>query len=242
VLQSLAVRIGDFQTVNSAFTRTRLRAARPGADPVVLGLLDLAEPPRISAADAPEEAPDPYVLFIGRHIADKRLDALPPALAVARRDAPRLRALVIGTGPETGRARAAAKAAGVADAVEFVGRVDDDELERLLAGAAVLVNPSAREGFGLVVAEAAAAGVPSVVVAGEDNAAAELVIDGVNGFVAADAGPDSLGGAIRAAVVAGEPLRSSTAEWFAAERGRTNLARSVDEILTRSESARARRR
>ena len=48
----------------------------------------------------------------------------------------------------------------------------------------MLVNPSAREGFGLVVAEAAADGTPSVVVAGEDNAAAELVIDGVNGFVA----------------------------------------------------------
>ena len=47
---------------------------------------------------------------------------------------------------------------------------------RCYAGApGVLVNPSAREDLGLVVAEAAAQATPSVVVAGEDNAAAELV-------------------------------------------------------------------
>jgi len=59
----------------------------------------------------------------------------------------------------------------------------------------VLVNPSAREGFGLVVAEAASRGTPSVVVAGEDNAAAELVVEGENGFVAASVTPAALGGA-----------------------------------------------
>lgn len=244
ILQWFGVRIGDLQTVNSGFTRARLERARRGSDPVVLGLLDLAGPPRagLDPQVAPNLPHDPYVVFIGRHIADKRLDALPPALAVARREIPRLRALVVGTGPETERALVAAQRAGVADAVEFLGRVDDTELERLLAQAAALVNPSKREGFGLVVAEAAAAGVPSVVVAGEDNAAAELIVDGVNGFVARDATPAELGRAISAVVAGGDALHRSTAEWFVVRRERTNLAASVDAILARYEAIRARRR
>ena len=91
---------------------------------------------------------------MGRHIADKRLDALPAAISVARRQVTDLEAVVVGTGPETDGARRAAEAAGVASVVRFAGRVPDDELDALFAGAAVLVNPSAREGFGLVVAEA----------------------------------------------------------------------------------------
>ncbi|GAA1055652.1 glycosyltransferase family 4 protein [Agromyces luteolus] len=248
VLQWLAVRIGDLRLVNSGFTRTRLRAALPGVDPIVLGLLDLAGPPRTSvdpaALDAASrersgrEADTPYVAFVGRHIADKRLEALPPALAVARRAIPGLEARVVGTGPETERVRAAAAAAGVADAVHFLGRLDDDDLDAVVSGAAALVNPSAREGFGLVVAEAAAVGVPSVVVAGDDNASAELVEPGVNGAVATDASPETLGAAIREVVEAGGELRRSTAEWFARERAARNLAGSVDELLRRADRLR----
>ncbi|WP_353815382.1 glycosyltransferase family 4 protein [Agromyces sp. SYSU T00266] len=239
VLQWLAVRVGSIQTVNSEFTRRRLRMARRDADPVVLGLLDLAGPVRDGAGRDRRSSDDaPYVLFVGRHIADKRLSALPPALGVARRTVPGLRARVVGTGPETGAARDAAVEHGVADAVEFLGRVDDDELDALSAGAAALVNPSAREGFGLVVVEAAAQGTPSVVVAGEDNAAAELVAPGVNGEIAEDASADALGRAIVRVVLSGDRMRRSTADWFAAERERRNLGASVDEILERMERLR----
>ncbi|HKH08961.1 MAG TPA: glycosyltransferase family 4 protein [Agromyces sp.] len=242
VLQWLGVRIGDILTVNSGFTRAKLRAARADAEPIVLGLLDLVGPLRAPRPTTQAEADDhgagysdedPYILFIGRHVADKRLDALPPALAVARRESPRLRAKVVGSGPETDRARASAAAAGVTDHIVFLGRVDDAELERLLAASAVLVNPSAREGFGLVVAEAAAYGTPSVVVAGEDNAAAELVVDGENGFVAASVAPDVLGDAIVRAVRGGDELRRTTIAWFARERRERSLDRSVGEILER---------
>jgi glycosyltransferase involved in cell wall biosynthesis len=230
VLQSLGVHIGRIQTVNSGFTRDRLRRYRRRADPIVLGLVDLVG----EGADAagPTATP-PFALFVGRHIPDKRLDALPPALATARAEVAGLEAIVAGSGPETDSARRAAEAAGVADAVRFAGRVPDEELERLMGDAAVLVNPSAREGFGLVVAEAASYGTPSVVVAGEDNAAAELVVDGVNGFVAASVAPDVLGAAIARAVEGGEPLRRSTAAWFARERRSRSLAGSVTELVER---------
>ena len=47
-----------------------------------------------------------------------------------------------------------------------------------------MLSTSRREGYGLVVVEAAARATPSIVVAGEDNAAVELIEEGVNGFVA----------------------------------------------------------
>lgn len=230
VLQWLGVHVGRIQTVNSGFTRARLIRYRRRADPIVLGLVDLVG----EAADdsAPASEP-PIVLFVGRHIADKRVDALPAALAAARAELPDLEAVIAGAGPETDAVRRAADAAGVASVVRYPGRVDDDELDELFSRAAVLVNPSAREGFGLVVAEAAAHGTPSVVVAGDDNAATELVNDGENGFVAASAAPDVLGPAIARAVLGGEDLRRSTLSWFTRERRDRSLERSVAEILER---------
>lgn len=227
-LQSLALRIGDVLTVNSEFTGERVRRSRRRAEPVVLGLVDLAgrDP---EASTLPAEPP--FVLFVGRHIADKHLEALPAALAVARERVPGLTAKVTGAGPETERARRAARDAGVEDAVDFAGRIDDDELRRSYRAARALVNPSEREGFGLVVAEAAASATPSVVVAGDDNAAAELVVDGVNGFVAADRSAEALGAAIAGAVLAGEPLRRSTLAWFDEARTSRGLAASVELLL-----------
>lgn len=228
VLQSIAVHLGEALTVNSAFTRDRLRGYRRRAEPIVLGLVDLVGgDPEASV----EPAEPPMALFVGRHIADKHVEALPPAVAHARRRVPGLVAKITGQGPETERAHRAARDAGVTDVVEFAGRVDDEQLRLSYLAAGVLVNPSEREGFGLVVAEAAAAATPSVVVAGEDNAAAELVRDGVNGFVADDRSAERLGDAIADAVLAGRALRESTLAWFERAACEHGLAGSVDELL-----------
>lgn len=234
LLQRMAVGIGDTLTVNSSFTADRLRRYRRRATPIVLGLVDLIGPDPDATTSPP--AP-PVALFVGRHIADKRLDALPAALRFARTRLPELRLRVVGSGPETSVLRAAAEAAGVSDAVELLGRVEDETLRELFRSASVLVNPSEREGFGLVVAEAASVGTPSVVVAGPDNAAAELVRDGVNGEVAATVDGPVLGAALARVIEAGRPLRETTLEWFRTERIEHGLARSVDEIRARVASA-----
>jgi glycosyltransferase involved in cell wall biosynthesis len=233
VLQWLALRLTADATVNSSFTRSRLRKYRRGLDPIVLGLLDLAG----SSAETSHPAEPGLVLFAGRHIPDKQLTAMPAAVVVAHRADPAVHAVVVGSGPETAALRNAIVLHEAGELFDIRGRVDDDELKRLFAEAAVLVNPSRREGFGLVVAEAAAVGTPSVVVAGDDNAAVDLLVPGVNGFIAADAGAASLGGAIADAIAGGGGLRASTAEWFAAARESQNLSRSVDEILSRYESS-----
>lgn len=224
ILQNIAAHLGEALTVNSLNTRARLLKAGGRSEPIVLGLVDLIG---VDASAGTSRPAAPYVLFVGRHIADKQLDRLPAALAIARRTLPDLRAHIAGTGPETDRVREAAARHGVEDAIDFLGRVTDENLIAEYRSAAVLVNPSIREGFGLVIAEAASEGTPSVVVAGEDNAATDLIVEGVNGHVADDASADVLGAAIVQAVSAGEPMRRSTLDWFLREREERGLASSV---------------
>lgn len=234
ILQSLGARAADLDTVNSTFTARRLLAYGRRRSPLVLGLLDLVDLDRpVEASASP-----PYLLFVGRLIPDKRATAIPAALAVARRRIPDLRAAIVGVGPERQRLQEEIDRLELGAGCELLGRVSDEELESLLSRAAVLVNPSAREGFGLVIAEAAAVGTPSVVVEGEDNAAIDLVAEGVNGTVAASADAEELGSAILSMVEAGAPLRRSTKEWFDSERAQRGLAASVDELLRRYASAR----
>ena len=237
VLQFVAIRLGNLHTVNSHFTGSRIRSYRRGAAPVTLGLIDLVG----AAPDATTVRGDePYLIFIGRHIADKRLMDLLPALREARTQISDLRLVIVGSGAETAAVAARITELGLDDVVTLAGRVSDAELHTLLAGACALVNPSRREGFGLVVAEAAAVATPSVVVAGPDNAAAELIHNGVNGFVAASVQPRDLAAAIVTVMTAGETLRRSTQAWFEQERTAGGLSRSIDQILQAYRSAKTR--
>ncbi|SEN94967.1 glycosyltransferase family 4 protein [Cryobacterium luteum] len=235
LLQFVAIRLGNLHTVNSHFTGSRIRGYRRGAAPVTLGLIDLVG----AAPDVTtKRGEEPYLIFVGRHIADKQLIDLLPALREARTHIHNLRLVIVGSGPETVAVAARSTELGLDDVVTLAGRVSDDELHTLLAGARALVNPSRREGFGLVVAEAAAVATPSVVVAGPDNAAAELVHNGVNGFVASSVRPRDLAEAMVKVVTAGEPLRRSTQAWFEQERTAGGLSRSIDQILQAYRSAR----
>ena len=74
-------------------------------------------------------------------------------------------------------------------------------------------------------------GTPSVVVDAPDNAAVELVEDGVNGFVAPSASPEELAEAIVRAHRAGQPLREATASWFSRNADTLSLESSLRIVL-----------
>ncbi len=175
---------------------------------------------------APAEA-RPVAVFAGRHIPEKRVTALVAALARL----PELRAEIYGDGPERARVLEAIARSGLQGRVTAPGFVDPDVLQRALATALCFVLPSRREGYGLVVIESAAKGVPSVVVDGPDNAAAELVEDGVNGTVAASAEADELAAAIMRIQEAGPTLRDSTSEWFRRNADRLSFESSFARVL-----------
>ena len=176
---------------------------------------------------------DPVVVYAGRHVSEKRVPLLVEGFAVARRAVPVLRLALYGDGPNRQRAEQEAVRLDVADAVEFLGRRPQEEVENAFARAACVASASEREGYGLIVVEAAARGTPSVVVAGRENASTELVVNGVNGAVAPEATPESIARALVQVVEAGPALRESTLRWFVENGDDLRIERSV-ELVTRS--------
>jgi glycosyltransferase involved in cell wall biosynthesis len=179
----------------------------------------------------PSAGTEPLVLFAGRHIPEKQVPAIVPAMARARTYVPELRAVVVGDGPERPEVVRLVRELGLEGAVEVPGFVATEVVEELMARALCVLLPSRREGYGLVVIEAAARGTPSVVVAGPDNAAVELITDGENGYVAPSASPEDLAAAIVRVSNAGPALRSSTAAWFASNARRLSLDESLQIAL-----------
>jgi N-acetylglucosaminyl-diphospho-decaprenol L-rhamnosyltransferase len=178
-------------------------------------------------------APDqpPVVVTVGALVAWKRPELALEALAVARRQLPELRLRLvggsIGDGEGNGdgaalaeRLRERAAAADLAGAVELVGPSTDVAGE--LARATCLLHCAEREPFGLVVAEALAAGRPAVV---PDAAGPAEIVDCSCG-VRYPPGDAAAAGAAIAAVCAaperaralGEAGRERAATAFARER------------------------
>jgi len=224
-VQRLCLRVPQRAFTLARSTAQRLRAGGVHGDVEVLtGLQDVAP------ATGPPRAAQPLVVFAGRHIPEKRVPALVRGFSALRERAPELRLVIYGDGPDRAKVLALIDDEGLGDVACAPGFVDRDELEDALAGALCMVLPSRREGYGLVVVEASALGVPSVVVAHPDNAATELVDEGENGFVAASAEPEEIANAILRVRAAGEPLRQSTAAWFERNRERLSLTSSLDRV------------
>jgi glycosyltransferase involved in cell wall biosynthesis len=214
-----------------AFCLSRLHAARLGAEGL-RGEPTLLTGLYAGALDVPEAAPArPVVVFAGRHIPEKRVPALVPALARARARVPELRAEIYGDGPERPRVLAEIERLVLGEAVDAPGFVEHERVEAAMRTALCVALPSSREGYGLVVVEAASHATPSVVVAGEDNAATELVDEGENGFVARDASAEELADAIVRVWEAGLPLREATAAWFGRNGERLSLEHSLGTVL-----------
>jgi glycosyltransferase involved in cell wall biosynthesis len=154
-----------------------------------------------------------------------------PAVGRARREVPELRGVVFGDGPERDAVLAAIEREGLQGIVKAPGFVSSDEVDAGLRSALCMVLPSRREGYGLVVVEAAARGTPSVVVAAADNAAVELVEEGENGVVAASAGPEDLAAAILRVHEGGEALRERTRAWYARNARRLSLDASLETVV-----------
>jgi glycosyltransferase involved in cell wall biosynthesis len=147
----------------------RVRVSYPG--------IDLE---RFAQAGPPGAAGEPHLLLsIGRLVWEKGHQDLLRALALLRRrDAPDVRATIVGSGPEERRLRAVARDLGVESSVDFLGFVGHDEVPALLARASALVlaslpAPYWEEQFGMVLAEAMAARLP--VVAASSGAIPEVL-------------------------------------------------------------------
>ena len=184
---------------------------------------------------------DSCVVFAGRLIPEKRAESVVPAIALASAQVSGLHGVIFGDGPQRDAVIAAIAALERPEIVSAPGFVDAAELQAAVRGACCMVLPSRREGYGIIVLEAAVYGTPSIVVREPDNAAVELIEEGVNGIISASADPADLAAAIVRIHAAGEALRESTREWFGRNARRLSLDSSLATVLATYESAIARR-
>ena len=135
----------------------------------------------------PEEV---VVLHAGRLLPIKGPDLLVEAAA----GVPGLHVLVVGDGPLRGAL--ADRAAQLGVKTTFLGFLDHDGLARAYAAADVFALLSRRETWGVVVNEAAAAGLP-LVLADTVGAAADLLVPGENGILVASGDVEATRAALR---------------------------------------------
>jgi glycosyltransferase involved in cell wall biosynthesis len=102
---------------------------------------------------------DTVLTFLGRLRSTKRPEDAIEIFKKVREKVPHARLWMIGRGPEEEKLRQSAK--GI-DNIVFWGWVEESEKLSLLQRSHVLVVPGVREGFGINVIEAAAAGTPAV--------------------------------------------------------------------------------
>lgn len=141
---------------------------------------DRVPPPTDPPADGP-------VVAVGRLVPEKGFDVLVRACAKAR-----LPLVIVGDGDGRGALEALAREAG--GSVTFAGSVAPPALAAHYAAARLVAVPSRREGFGLVAAEAAAAG--RAVVASAVGGLPDIVRDGVTGSLVAPGDVDALAAAL----------------------------------------------
>ena len=214
-----------------AFCFSRLHAGRLGAEglrgePIVL------EGEYAGSLQRPvAQAVEPVVVFAGRLIPEKRAALAVAAFAAAASRIEGLRGELYGDGPERESLLSAIAEHDLTETLSAPGFVESSQIDAALSGAMCMLSTSRREGYGMVVIEAAARATPSVVVAGEDNAAVELVDDGVNGVLASADDPQTIADAIVRVHESGLALRESTAGWFAENGERLSLESSLQKVL-----------
>jgi glycosyltransferase involved in cell wall biosynthesis len=125
-----------------------------------------------------ETDPDPLFVACGRLVPHKQFHLLLEAWPTVRAETGG-RLVIIGEGPERERLEGM-----LTEGASLVGRVEEEQRNRLFAEATVLLHPSYVEGWGLVITEAAAQGTPAI---GFDvPGVRDSIVNGETGWVCND--------------------------------------------------------
>ena len=127
----------------------------------------------------------PRICVLGRLVPHKQVEHALTAAARLRHDWPDLRVSVIGTGWWAQQLVEAAERLGVRDITEFLGHVDEQAKHDELARCWLMVAPSVKEGWGLVVVEGAQHELPAVGYRAAGGIA-ESIVDGRTGVLVDD--------------------------------------------------------
>ncbi|WP_328476982.1 glycosyltransferase family 4 protein [Actinoplanes sp. NBC_00393] len=231
----LCARRADQGIAVSRYTASLVRSVAPEAGPLTVIPPGIPEPAQVVGATRPDR---PTLLTVAR-INDpyKGHDVVLDALPMIREKVPGVRWIVAGAGNRLGWLSDQVRTRGLGANVELLGLVDDSERDRLLATSDVFLLPSrtspdgrAGEGFGIVYAEAAAAGLP--IVAGDHGGVVDAVRDQVSGLLVNPADPRQVADAVIALLTddARRARMSSAAQAWSEQFRWHRVARAFQEL------------
>jgi 1,2-diacylglycerol 3-alpha-glucosyltransferase len=127
---------------------------------------------------------DVIAIYVGRLSPEKNLTLLLRAFYGVAMTYDHIRLLVVGDGPERENLEAQIKHMNIGDKVFFTGMIEYKEIPAYLATSNIFVTPSSAETFGLSIAEAMAAGLPTLGI--DAPGTGDIIEDGVTGLVSSD--------------------------------------------------------
>ncbi len=150
------------------------------------------------------------VLYVGQFIERKGVRYLVEAFSKLKGEEKGAGLVLVGDGPQ--REELMRRCQGVED-IHFTKSVQPEELPPYYAIADVFILPSLYDRFGIVVSEAMASGLP-IIATEKVGASADLIRDGVNGYVVKDGDVDGLYEASR------KILKNPQHSWWMGENSR----------------------
>jgi glycosyltransferase involved in cell wall biosynthesis len=176
----LAPRLYKKQQYVTGSQATREELSRLGVDAERVEIVhygtDHARPARVL------KSAYPHVCVVGRLVPHKQVEHAIDAVVELRRELPDLRLTVVGSGWWDANLHEYAESRGASDFVEFTGQVDERTKESVYEQSWLLALPSLKEGWGLVVGEAALAGTPAIAYAAAGGTR-ESISDGESGLL-----------------------------------------------------------
>ena len=127
------------------------------------------------------EVRDVDVVFVGRLVDEKGIDTLLKAICILRDNVPTIRVHIVGAGPIQPLLSQLVSDLNLLNHVVFTGPLDQVAVRQELKRSKILVLPSRRESFGLVILEAANSG--CAVVAARTGGIPSIIDDGINGML-----------------------------------------------------------
>ncbi len=135
--------------------------------------------------EAPVSSDLSDLIYVGRLVDFKNVDLLIQAVAKLKATRPDIRCTIVGNGPMRTELEQLSDKLGLGKNIRFTGFIESSQdVYGLMKASKVFVLPSAREGFGISVVEANAAGLPVITTNHPGNAAKHLISEGINGYVA----------------------------------------------------------
>jgi len=127
--------------------------------------------------------PNEFVmLFVGQHRWEKNVRLILEALKTLYDDKKKFKMVFVGEGYAVKEMKKLAKLFRLKDIIRFLGVITDrNELKNIYAASDLFIFPSIYDNSPLVIQEAAAFNIPSIVV--KNSSSSEGIVDGVNGFI-----------------------------------------------------------